>query len=123
VPIGVQFDQYAQSDVLPWAVRVHFRQVPDTLVRPAGPDFLKLHFNAMLKQAEYLRTGAIRKLMGMPPHEQNRLWEGLRTRTSPYPHPATDRQADALTDGETDTMGDLDKHRHRERENDARTRT
>ena len=44
---------------------------------------LQLHFYSMLKQSEYVRTGATKKIMNMSKNEQTQLWEGLRTRTSP----------------------------------------
>ena len=88
VPIGAQFDLFGQQDVLPWAIQVHFRQFPETLVRYGGLEALQLHFYAMVKQSEYVRTGATKKIMNMSKNEQTQLWEGCRTRTPDCRGPA-----------------------------------
>ena len=80
-PIGMQFDLLSPQDVLPWSIHVRFRQFPSTLVHYGGLEALQLHFYSMLKQAEYVRTGAARKIMNISKVDQTQLWDGCRMRT------------------------------------------
>eukprot|EP00842_Homolaphlyctis_polyrhiza_P005521 jgi/Hompol1/5970/HPOL_000171-RA len=70
------------SRSLPWKIQMHFEGFPlDRLIQidaeGAGPNTMRDHFMAMLKESDYLRNGSIKKVMLMTKQDQTKLWDSL----------------------------------------------
>eukprot|EP00003_Mantamonas_plastica_P017779 TRINITY_DN2934_c2_g1_i3.p1 TRINITY_DN2934_c2_g1~~TRINITY_DN2934_c2_g1_i3.p1 ORF type:complete len:193 (-),score=36.78 TRINITY_DN2934_c2_g1_i3:357-935(-) len=82
IPIGVSFDMFAQTDEtaagVPWEVFIHFQSYPENELL-ADPSLKNLlwHYTSTLKEADFIKNGSCRKVMGLSKSDQESLWEGL----------------------------------------------
>ncbi|TPX33535.1 hypothetical protein SeMB42_g07464 [Synchytrium endobioticum] len=80
-PIGLLFDLYNQTKQLPWPITTHFSRFPnDKLMRlPSSPTVDTPHdfFMSLIKEADFIRNGSIKKVMSLSKVDQFCLWEGL----------------------------------------------
>ncbi|TPX36976.1 hypothetical protein SmJEL517_g01022 [Synchytrium microbalum] len=81
-PIGLLFDIHnGARQLLPWTITVRFTSFPaDKLIRvnaASSMDAPHDFFMALIKEADFLRTGSIKKVMGLSKADQSSLWEGL----------------------------------------------
>ncbi|RKO87966.1 autophagy protein Apg5-domain-containing protein, partial [Blyttiomyces helicus] len=88
-PIGLLYDLHVapvcsrsgEPPPLPWEVTVRFRGFPaDKLIRVQSSmtvDAPQDHFMAMIKEADYLRSGSIKKVMSLSKQDQTALWSGI----------------------------------------------
>ncbi|KAF9391962.1 autophagy protein 5 [Podila verticillata] len=86
-PIGLLYDiqglqassgKGMNGSLLPWKITVHFQNFPaDKLIKSQAVDSSQDYFMSMIKEADYLRNGSIKKIMNMSKSDQTQLWEGL----------------------------------------------
>ncbi|KNC95916.1 uncharacterized protein SPPG_08673 [Spizellomyces punctatus DAOM BR117] len=84
-PIGLLHDlltsQYRGSSPLPWHIIIHFTNFPtDKLIRINAANIIDTphdSFMSMIKEADYIRNGSIKKLMSLSKQDQTNLWQGL----------------------------------------------
>ncbi|TPX53939.1 hypothetical protein PhCBS80983_g06104 [Powellomyces hirtus] len=85
-PVGLLCD-YQMADIdhsagpLPWHITVHFLNFPaDKLIR-VSPDSsipsIRDAFMSMVKEADFMRHGTIKKVMGLSKQDQTQLWDSL----------------------------------------------
>ena len=80
-PIGLLFDLYNHKRQLPWHITVHFSRFPtDKLIRVSSLSSMDAphdYFMSLIKEADFIRNGSIKKVMGLSKIDQSSLWEGL----------------------------------------------
>ncbi|KAI9138807.1 autophagy protein Apg5-domain-containing protein [Paraphysoderma sedebokerense] len=65
---------------LPWKLTVHFQNFPnDKLLKVQNSDTVQDFFMSMLKEADYMRHGSTKTIMGLSKSDQLQLWESFRT--------------------------------------------
>lgn len=76
-PVGVLYDLYANSELLPWNITVHFLGFPEEeLLHYSSKDTVESHFMSVVKEADSLKhRGQIINSMQKKDHKQ--LWLGL----------------------------------------------
>eukprot|EP01137_Pigoraptor_chileana_P012787 Opistho-2@65522 len=78
-PIGVLFDSLGSPSQLPWSLTVHFQGFPDDeLLHCHDKDTVEAYFIALIKEADYLKNGSTKKIMGLQKKDQKQLWMGLK---------------------------------------------
>lgn len=79
LPVGVLFDLYCASSLLPWKLTIHFQSYPLTkLAKGEGENATEQHFYHSLKQALFLEHGSSKLAMSIPRDEQKLMWDSLR---------------------------------------------
>ncbi|KAI8593535.1 autophagy protein Apg5-domain-containing protein [Geranomyces variabilis] len=86
-PVGLLADIYNAADAanpiapLPWHVTVRFLNFPaDKLLRGHTESMLSMTsdaFMSMVKEADFMRNGNIKKVMGLSMQDQTQLWESF----------------------------------------------
>ncbi|KAH6563639.1 hypothetical protein BASA50_010338 [Batrachochytrium salamandrivorans] len=84
-PIGLLYDIYTvDSPSLPWNITMNCGNFPSSAlitmdVEGTGPNTLRDHFMAMIKEADYMRNGSIVRVMALTTQDQTQLWESIVT--------------------------------------------
>ncbi|KAI8930239.1 autophagy protein Apg5-domain-containing protein [Entophlyctis helioformis] len=90
-PVGLLYDIHISQALAagrtvpaPWSITAHLgdRDFPADRLIPmdapgSGPNHPQHHFMSMIKQADYLRTGSIKRAMAMSKADQTKLWDSL----------------------------------------------
>ncbi|KAI9099797.1 autophagy protein Apg5-domain-containing protein [Phlyctochytrium arcticum] len=85
-PVGLIYDQIATNgkvNSLPWQITVHFQNFPSTKI----PHYAQLDpskalcdmFMSMIKEADFIRNGSMKKVMALSKNDQTQLWNGLNS--------------------------------------------
>ncbi|KAJ3154486.1 autophagy protein 5 [Geranomyces michiganensis] len=86
-PVGLLADIHTAADAaiplppLPWHLTVRFLNFPvDKLLRGHSDSMLSMTsdaFMSMIKEADFMRSGSIKKVMGLSKQDQTQLWASL----------------------------------------------
>ncbi|KAK6429865.1 Autophagy protein 5, partial [Oleoguttula sp. CCFEE 5521] len=88
-PVGLLYDLYAGAEQggadgnkegrLPWRVTVHYSEFPDNQLwrQDLEGNTSKDSFNNAVKEADFLRNGSARTMMGMSKADQEDLWRSV----------------------------------------------
>ncbi|KAI8823435.1 autophagy protein Apg5-domain-containing protein [Fimicolochytrium jonesii] len=87
-PVGLLCDYHLGTETngagavpLPWYITVHFSNFPTVeLIRMQPKQHLETardSFMSLVKEADYLRNGTIKRVMGLSKNDQTQLWDAL----------------------------------------------
>lgn len=77
-PVGLLFDLHTVDLSIPWNVTLHFKDLPSNsiLLKPT-PEIMQDMFMSMIKEADFLRNGNIKKVMNLSKRDTTQLWDSL----------------------------------------------
>ncbi|KAI8070657.1 autophagy-related protein 5 [Gilbertella persicaria] len=77
-PIGLLFDLHTDASKLPWALTMHFKDLPsDKILLKPTPDTMQDMFMSMVKEADFLCHGSTKKVMNLSKRDTTQLWQSL----------------------------------------------
>lgn len=82
--IGNATAAYLPSSPLPWRLTLHLKDPPtDALLIGAGVEACRGGFMNMLKEADFVRWGSVKRVTNLRKEQQDALWEGVVRSASP----------------------------------------
>ncbi|KAI8642603.1 autophagy related 5-like protein [Parasitella parasitica] len=77
-PVGLLFDLHTADLCTPWNVTMHFKDLPsDSILLKPTPETMQDMFMSMIKEADFLRNGNIKKVMNLSKRDTAQLWHSL----------------------------------------------
>ncbi|OAD06343.1 hypothetical protein MUCCIDRAFT_106914 [Mucor lusitanicus CBS 277.49] len=77
-PVGLLFDLHATDLSKTWNLTLHFKDLPSDLIllKPTAETMQDM-FMSMIKEADFLRNGNIKKVMNLSKRDTTQLWDSL----------------------------------------------
>ncbi|CEP15672.1 hypothetical protein [Parasitella parasitica] len=77
-PVGLLFDLHTVDLCTPWNITLHFKGLPsDSILLNPTPETMQDMFMSMIKEADFLRNGNIKKVMNLSKRDTTQLWDSL----------------------------------------------
>ncbi|KAI8897772.1 autophagy protein Apg5-domain-containing protein [Globomyces pollinis-pini] len=76
LPVGLLYDQFELSS--PWKIQLNLKNFPNDLFIFENEQMVLDLFMSTIKEADYLRTGSIKRVMGISKLQQETLWDSLK---------------------------------------------